>query len=185
MATVKTGTDGAESGPEIAEAAPEPTGPERPRPEPTGAGPEGTAGSSVAGVGGTIDLSGMRDVRMAVTLSKVVSDAESGSEFERPAAGKRFYAVRFTMRNIGAVAYDDSPSNGAQIVDGADESYEATVVAGLAAGSTMDSATIAPGDTRKGYVVFEIPAEARIVRVRFALDSGLADDTGQWRVPQA
>ncbi|WP_371479812.1 hypothetical protein [Kitasatospora sp. NBC_00315] len=41
---------------------------------------------------------------------------------------------------------------------------------------------IAPGESGKGFVTFEVPKDAKLAKIQFGLDSGFADQTGQWTI---
>jgi hypothetical protein len=41
---------------------------------------------------------------------------------------------------------------------------------------------IAPGASGLGCIVFEVPQSAKITEVQFTLDSGFAQQTGQWNI---
>ncbi|MDP9849663.1 hypothetical protein [Streptosporangium lutulentum] len=42
------------------------------------------------------------------------------------------------------------------------------------------SVTMGAGDSRKGIIVFEVPQAAKISKFQFALNSGFADQKGEW-----
>ncbi|WP_156325392.1 hypothetical protein [Nonomuraea sp. SBT364] len=42
--------------------------------------------------------------------------------------------------------------------------------------------TLAAGDQRRGTLVFEVPKNAKIERFQFALESGFAEQKGEWRL---
>jgi hypothetical protein len=42
--------------------------------------------------------------------------------------------------------------------------------------------TIGAGDTGLGFITFEVPHESQVAKVQFALNSGFADETGEWQV---
>jgi hypothetical protein len=135
----------------------------------------------VAKIGSTLDLTGNSSgEKMAVTPVKVINRAHGGSFFT-PDHGKRFYAVQFRLKNIGSATYNDSPSNGAQVVDSAGQSYQSDLSDVHNCQSFPGSETIAPGDTGLGCIVWQVPKHAHIAKIQFALDSGFASDTGQWK----
>ena len=122
--------------------------------------------------------------KMSVTLTKVLPGARPGDQFSAPGAGDRLYAVQFKLANTGSAAYNDSPSNGTRIVDSAGKSYSPTFMIDSVTGCPLFAAVaqIAAGGSQQGCLAFQVPATAKITAVRFALDSGLASQTGKWSV---
>jgi Domain of unknown function (DUF4352) len=152
-----------------------------------------TAGSSnapgtksapdTARIGSPITLAGNDSgEQMTVTLTKVISNA-SGTDYTTPPAGDRLYAAQFQLKDTGSAAYSDAPSNGAEVVDSAGQSYDAAIADSVQNCTSFPAAeNIATGSLGLGCVVFEVPTDVRIVSVQFTLDSGMGPDTGQWAV---
>lgn len=140
------------------------------------------AAKSDAKIGDTIALTGFeKDVTADVTAVKVVDPAEPGDEFFKPADGKRWVAVQFRIKATGK-AYSDSPFNSAKAIDAEGQAY-GTTLADTKAGQSFDgSMNIAPGESGLGFVTFEVPKDAKIAKVQFTLESGMAPKTGQWKV---
>jgi hypothetical protein len=135
------------------------------------------------GVGTTQTLRGISDGEvLAVTLSKVVDPAEPTDEFSAPSSGHRLVALQFRIANTGSKEYVDAIANDVHLVDDKGQTYEPTFDE-VSAGPAIDEVRIAPGDSRLGYVVFEIPSGVRLATAQFVPDSGFADETGQWRLP--
>ncbi|MET9611208.1 DUF4352 domain-containing protein [Kitasatospora indigofera] len=153
----------------------------------------GSAGSPSGGtaararVGDTLELPGsVSGSRMAVTVTQVVDPAAPGNELSTPKAGNRLVSVRFSLHNIGTTVYADAPSNGAQVIDGQGQGFNADIFVTTQAGPPFPTTVnIAPGDTALGFISFQLPAGSTLAKVQFTLDSGLADATGQWRVDPA
>ena len=149
----------------------------------------GKAGDTVkksdqaAKVGDTISLKGTGDgSKLDVTVVKVADPAKSSDEFMTPEAGKRYVGVQFRLVNTGSAAYDDSPSNGAQVADSGGQRFESTF-ADITAGPSMASAVkLQPGGKALGWIVFEVPKGSKAVTVQFTMDSGFAEQTGQWKL---
>ncbi len=149
-----------------------------------GTSDQGASEQKTAAIGTAITLSGNGDgEQMSVTVTKVISSAQSGDEFASAPAGDRLYAVQFRLRDTGSAAYSDAPSNGATVVDSKGQSYQAGI-ADTAAGCTSFPASenIAPGSSGLGCIVFEVPEKAKITQTQFTLDSGMGPQTGQWNV---
>jgi hypothetical protein len=133
-----------------------------------------------ASVGETVALTGSDDLKMSVTVTKVIDPLRGGS-LDEPEAGERFVGVVVAMRNTGQTGYADSPSNGATLIYGDDEQADATVVTGGECGSDFSSdAKIAPGDRRKGCIAFQLPKTATLKKFQLTLNSGFAGQTGEW-----
>jgi hypothetical protein len=139
--------------------------------------------SSTAKVGDTISLKGTDKGDTAdVTVVKVVDNPEGADEFTKPADGKRFVAVQFRIKATGSKAYSDAPQNSAKLLDTQGQAYAASVSETKAGPSFQVPASIAAGESALGFITFEVPTDARIEKAQFALDSGFADQTGQWKL---
>lgn len=152
---------------------------------PAGGNSAPDAPPKTAGIGSAITLAGnLGSEQMSVTLVKVIGSATPDpSGFDDAPAGDRYYAAQFRLSDTGSGAYSDSPSNGAEIVDSAGQSYDASLfdtVTGCE--SFPGTENIAPGSSGLGCIVFEVPKSAKIVSVQFTLDSGMGPQTGQWHV---
>ena len=130
-----------------------------------------------AAVGSTITLEGTRH-RVAVTLT-ALADPAPPEQYVAPDPGLRLVAVQLRLVNVGTSVYRDSPSNGAKLIDAANQQFASTVM-GSSVGPRLGSPTIAAGDTRLGWVTFQVPEAASPVRFTLALDSGFASQTGDW-----
>ncbi|GAA5077328.1 hypothetical protein HNP84_003698 [Thermocatellispora tengchongensis] len=142
---------------------------------------EASEADEPAKLGGTITLAGLEsDLQVAVTLERVVETATPANDFLKPSAGNRFYAVELVLHNKGQAPYSDSPLNGAVLIDAEGQQYRATIAEvreGVAFGGSV---SMGAGDNRKGVIVFEVPAAAEIAKFQFALNSGFADQKGEW-----
>ncbi|GGY42450.1 DUF4352 domain-containing protein [Streptomyces djakartensis] len=144
---------------------------------------EKSAPPEVAGVGDTIALKGTESGSgLDVTVVKVVDNAESGDEFFAPEDGRRWVGVQFRLVNTGTKAYSDSPGNGAQIADDQGQQF-GTVLADITAGPSMSSdVRLKPGAKALGWVVFEVPKASKAATVSFAMESGFAEQVGEWKL---
>lgn len=134
-----------------------------------------------ATIGSVITLRGFDDAKIAVKVSRVLPDATADGFF-KPDAGKRYYGVELVLKNVGDTAYEDSPSNCALVIDSEGQQYSTTIVDLKGGASFGGSVTLAPGDVRKGVIGFEVPKNAKITRLQFALNSGMADHKGIWHL---
>ncbi len=137
--------------------------------------------NQTAKVGSQITLTGMeKELKIAVKVARVIRNAKGKDEFNRPEKGSRFVAVQIVLKNVGTQAYDDSPTNGAKLIDADDQQYDADF-SEIAAGPFIGSAVkIAPGNSRKGFIVFLVPKTAKLAKFQFTLDSGFAGQSGEW-----
>jgi len=137
-----------------------------------------------AAIGSTLTLKGHRDgEQIAVTVVKWADPVKGSNEFTKPKDGFRYVAAQVRLENTGAAAYDDSPGNGAQVADEQGQQFTSTMTGGITAGPEFPgSVKIAPGGKGLGFIVFEVPTDAKIITLHFALNSGFADQTGQWDI---
>jgi hypothetical protein len=138
---------------------------------------------TTAKVGDAITLSGnVTGSKAAVTAMKVVDPTTSTDGFSTPAAGSRYVAVQFQIQNTGTVAYDDSPINGAKVIDASGQQFDATITSSVSAGPVFPATVkLPPGEKALGYIVFEVPTTSKVTAVQFSMDSGFAD-SGEWTV---
>jgi hypothetical protein len=148
----------------------------------------GTHSSSAAApasakIGGSIALTGMRgDEKLTVTLVKVADPATSSDQFMQPDSGKRWVALQIRVTNTAATVYSDSPTNGATLIDALGQHYRSTY-GDTTLGQAMDGEVkLAPGDSALGVIVYEVPTGQKVSSFQFSLDSGFADQTGQWQL---
>jgi len=118
-----------------------------------------------------------------VTLTKVADPASPADEFSGPTGGNRLVATQFRIANTGSAQYEDAIDNDVELVDSAGQTYDPTF-SEVSAGQPFAADTrVNPGDSRLGFVAFEVPHDADIATVQFVPDSGIADDTAQWTMP--
>jgi hypothetical protein len=137
-----------------------------------------------AGVGDAIELAGNDPgLVMRVTPLEVVDPDEdydrSAYSFEAPERGQRYVSIRLRLENVGEIAYDDSPSNGAFMIDTQDQQYEGGFTT-YTRDPDLGSPTIRPGDRRVGWMTFQIRKRAKLRSFQFTLDSGFGPETGEW-----
>ncbi|MFE7235525.1 DUF4352 domain-containing protein [Streptomyces sp. NPDC002405] len=144
---------------------------------------EKSAAPEVARVGDTLTLKGFEDgSRLDVTVVKVADPGKPADEFTEPGSGKRFVGVQFQLVNTGKGVYSDSPSNGAQVADSKGQQFDSTF-ADITAGPSMSSSLkLKPGAKGLGWVVFEVPKASKVDTVQFTMNSGFADQTGEWKL---
>ncbi|MER8266519.1 DUF4352 domain-containing protein [Streptomyces griseus] len=156
---------------------------EQPASEPAEAPEDKPAEPTVAKVGDTITLKGQEDgEQVDATLKKVVDPAQPKDEFFAPEDGNRWIAAQFELTNTGKKPYADSPSNGAQVADADGQRFQATFADTKAGPSMTSDAKVPPGEKVLGWITFEVPKASTVVTVQFGLNSGFAEQTGQWKL---
>ncbi|MGW5928066.1 DUF4352 domain-containing protein [Streptomyces anulatus] len=151
--------------------------------EPAEAPEEEPTKATVAKVGDTITLKGQEDgEQVDAVLKKLVDPAAPADEFFGPEDGSRWVAAQFELTNTGTKPYADSPSNGAQVADADGQRFSATFADTKAGPSMTSDAKVPPGEKVLGWITFEVPKASKVVTVQFGLNSGFADQTGQWKV---
>ncbi|MGF0169053.1 DUF4352 domain-containing protein [Streptomyces sp. Marseille-Q5077] len=142
-----------------------------------------SAAPEVAKVGDTIALKGTESGSgLDATVVKVVDNAKSGDEFFAPDSGNRWIGVQFQLVNTGSKVYSDAPVNGTKIVDDQGQQF-GPVLADITAGPSMSSdVRLKPGAKTLGWVVFEVPKASKAATVTFGMDSGFAEQIGEWKL---
>jgi hypothetical protein len=144
-----------------------------------------TAARQQAKVGDTLTLTGNDGESMAVKVDGVMDPLDVGPD-DQADAGQRFVGIQITLKNVGAVAYSDSPSNGSTLLSNTDEQAKDQIVSGGPCGNDFaSSAKIAAGQTQQGCVPFEMPVGQTPATFQFTLSSGFANQTGQWSLAGA
>ncbi|GGX97819.1 DUF4352 domain-containing protein [Streptomyces hiroshimensis] len=132
-------------------------------------------------VGGKLTLKGKKaGEQLDVTLKGFADPAHSDNKYLQPAAGKRWVAAQFELVNTGTVAYSDSPSSGAKVLDEQGQAFTQTM-GGVTEGPKFPvTVNIAQGGKALGWIVFSVPENSKPSKVQFTLDGGFANETGEW-----
>ncbi|GAA2146750.1 hypothetical protein GCM10009760_36830 [Kitasatospora kazusensis] len=139
------------------------------------------AAKGAAKLGDTIALKGSDPSNTAdVTVLKLVDSPDGADEYTKPADGMRFVAVQFRIKDTSSKAYSDAPQNSAKLLDAQGQSYGTSLSDTKAGPGFQVPVNIAPGESALGFITFEVPKDAKIAKAQFALDSGFAQQTGQW-----
>ncbi|MEV0160920.1 DUF4352 domain-containing protein [Nonomuraea fuscirosea] len=148
---------------------------------PGSVGQTGQAGRGPVAVGEAVTLAGRTPgLQMSVTVNQLVAAATPASDLLKPKAGAKLVAVQVTLVNTSQAVYGDAPSNGAWLIDTQGQQYRSSVYGVREGQSFGGSTTINAGDSRKGMIVFEVPEGAVPAKFQFALDSGYAEQKGEW-----
>ncbi|MER7968084.1 DUF4352 domain-containing protein [Streptomyces sp. NPDC096080] len=136
-----------------------------------------------AKVGDTLTLHGSDDgSQLDVTLKRWTDRAVSADEYSGPESGHRWVAAQFELLNTGKSVYADSPSNGATVLDKDGQRFDPAYGDITAGPSMTTSAKVPPGGKALGWIVFEVPTGVKVSDVQFTMDSGFADESGQWKI---
>ena len=117
-------------------------------------------------------LGGDENTKLRVTVEKVI-DPASGGQFDEPSAKTRFIGVLVALEKAGEATYDDSPSNGAELLMSDDTQAEGALISeGDCSADFASSAKVAPGARQRGCIPFEAKQALRPKTFQFSLDSG-------------
>lgn len=83
-----------------------------------------------------------------------------GSQFTQPAAGQRFVVVDLSITNTGSRAANLSTMLQMKLKDADGRQYPVDLLAMTAAGGAAPEGELAPGETVRGPVGFQVPADA-------------------------
>jgi Domain of unknown function (DUF4352) len=137
--------------------------------------------STEAQVGDSITLHGSdAELEVRITVTQIIDPAPPKDEFFTPEGGARWVAVELRLVNVGTTVYDDSPGNGASLIDNKDQSYTETFAETSACRYIGTGLKIAAGDRRVGCLVFEVPERVKPRKFQMTLDSGFGPETGEW-----
>ncbi len=142
------------------------------------------ASTTTASFGSAIKLAGISSgEQVTITPVRVINSATASDSLFGPAAGERYYTVQFHFDNTGRVPYSPAPALEATVIDAAGKSYIGdTFVTVRGCPLLPDSASIAPGASVTGCVLFDVPSAATIRDITYTLDTGLGPQTGRWTV---
>jgi len=121
------------------------------------------------------------DKAIDMAAVQFVDPAKAGPLTRAPEPGMRLVAVQWKFTASGAVAVDAYPAMTSQVYDADGQSYSADHARKTASGpSYPEGANIPPGSTTTGWVVYELPAAAKVARIQYSPGLGLAANTGTW-----
>jgi len=119
-----------------------------------------------------------------VTLGEIVDPAPEISDEVFPGEGNRYVVGKFTISNVGEKPYESCNTLNMSVVSGDGQQFEgadASIQTGYQ-GFVLDC-HILPGDSRSGYVLFEIPGDAQIAQVQFNAGEHNDSETATWVLP--
>lgn len=95
---------------------------------------------------------------LTITVNGV--SAPEGSQFAKPAEGSRFLVVDLSVTNGGAQAANVSTLLQMKLKDAAGRLYNVDLMATTAAGGAAPEGELAPGETVRGPIGFQVPSDA-------------------------
>lgn len=121
--------------------------------------------ASAAWIGDTADLSGRTiGEHLQVSLQAYVDPAIGTKSADRPRPGTRRLGFDMALVNVGGKAYD-APVGKAWVVDAQGKRHPAVRTGELTTGSPLALKSLKVGEQAQGWLVFEVPQDARIVRL--------------------
>ncbi|MCX4778937.1 DUF4352 domain-containing protein [Streptomyces sp. NBC_01264] len=134
------------------------------------------AASKDAHVGDSVRVRGREVGRhLQVVLGAYVDPAVSVEKNFAPAAGKRWVAASMSFVNVGGASYGALGRMWA--LDGAGQRHPVVPTGELTTGKPLVFDSLSVGERAEGWVVFEIPETARIVRLQYQ-DANMVANSG-------
>ncbi|WP_407838780.1 DUF4352 domain-containing protein [Streptomyces sp. DSM 116496] len=134
------------------------------------------AAAKDARVGDSVRVRGREVGRhLQVVLGAYVDPAVSVEKNFAPAAGKRWVAASMSFVNVGGASYGALGRMWA--LDGAGQRHPVVPTGELTTGKPLVFDSLAVGERAEGWVVFEIPENARIVRLQYQ-DANMVANSG-------
>ncbi|WP_405475259.1 hypothetical protein [Streptomyces sp. NBC_00009] len=144
---------------------------------------------SGAKVGDTLSLEGVPGmgatghVQADVTLTKYEDNAKPSLEAFAAPDGQRLVAAKFTILSTGDATYDDPGNFGGKVIDSTGKVYTGKPGSPTAGESLDLTLILQPGDKATGWVIFNVPQDAKIAAVTYQMDSLLqtnGEHTDRW-----
>ncbi len=124
------------------------------------------------GSSGTIAPEGNGSKKQKVTILQIADDVQPDNPFSRPTEGKKYWALEVEVENVGT---KEVSSLDWKIRDSNDVETDRTIVAGIDPDLELFY-NLTPGGKTRGWVVFEISADAQPKWVRADPNPFLAHD---------
>ncbi|MFJ6797746.1 hypothetical protein [Streptomyces sp. NPDC091268] len=134
------------------------------------------AGAGAARVGEAVWVDGAQVGRhLQAVLGAYVDPAVSVEQNFAPAAGKRWVAASMSFVNVGGASYGALGRMWA--LDGAGQRHPVVPTGELTTGKPLVFDSLGVGERAEGWVVFEVPENARIVRLQYQ-DANMQANSG-------
>lgn len=146
------------------------TSSDMPVPDPT------TTRPTVGKLGDTLTLEGspgtsFGTVLVDITLNKYEDHAQPAMGYSGARDGQRLVAAQFTIVGKGDTAYTDSTGYvGARVVDDQGQTHNSKPGSPTAGDSFPLILSVKPGEKATGWVIFDVPENARITGVQWVMD---------------
>ncbi|MER5767668.1 DUF4352 domain-containing protein [Streptomyces sp. NPDC001985] len=128
--------------------------------------------------GDSVDLTGRGfGEHLRVSVLGQVDPAVATRAAEGPGSGKRWFGADVSLLNIGGRPYDTTGAR-AWAVDETGKRYSPVTTGRLTTGAPLTWNTLAVGEQKQGWLVFEVPERSRIVR----LHTALGNHTSVWQL---
>ena len=134
-------------------------------------------------IGDTLTLEGSPGttagtVLVDITLNKYEDHAKATLGVFDPPTGQRLVAAQFTIAATGDAAYTDSTGYlGAKVVDDQGQTHPSKPGDSTSGSSFPLILSVQPGQKATGWVVFDVPQDAKITGVQYSMDP-IADGFG-------
>ncbi|ADI11922.1 hypothetical protein SBI_08804 [Streptomyces bingchenggensis BCW-1] len=147
-----------------------------------------SASSTSGKLGDTLSLEGIVGLgessphRADITLKKFVDNAKASVGYFEAADGNRLVTVQFTIVNTGETTYSDSGFAESQVVDTAGKTYQGKAGSPTVGDSMTNMLNLVPGKQITGWVLYEVPKDAKISAVTYQMDAmgTNPERTGRW-----
>jgi len=111
--------------------------------------------SLTEGSSGIIAPEGNDNKRSKVTIMAIKDPATSSNQFEKPAQGKKFWAVQVEVENVGTA---ETTGLDWKLRDSKNQELTQSFVSGV--GESLRPGSLTPGGKTSGWLVFQIDADA-------------------------
>ncbi|MCF2526280.1 DUF4352 domain-containing protein [Yinghuangia soli] len=138
-----------------------------------------SAAPSVANVGDTLNVS-HSDQDFQVTLVQIVDPATPANEYSKADDGGRLVAIQWRVTNTSSKPLSASPASFSKLIDDQGQVFDFSI-GGRAQGVEYPAMVqIPPGDSRLGFVTYEVPQNTKLVKVEFS--GGYGKPNAEWRL---
>ncbi|NUS86855.1 MAG: DUF4352 domain-containing protein [Streptomyces sp.] len=148
----------------------EPGGEKSPEAAPSGASSTGAKLGDTLSLTGIVGLGETTAPTADVTLNKFVDNAKAQGAYFGPRNGNRLVAAEFTVVNTGTVTYSDAPYAAPTVVDTAGTAHNGKPGDPTDGESLSITMTLSQGERATGWVIFDVPKDAKIASVTWQMD---------------
>lgn len=147
--------------------------------------------SPVGKLGDTLRLEGLADnldtagtVQADITLKRYEDHTQPSLDIFAPSDGNRLVAVEFTIVNTGTGTYSDLANQGTKVIDSTGQEHAAKPGDPTVGESMGVNILLRPGKQTTGWVIVDVPKDAKITAVTYQMDATGVDKerTGTWNL---